>query len=90
MANNPSAGLSPGDLLIASLVDPNGQTVGYSTNVTLEPTPGGLEAVASQFTQIYHVAPIAGQWELVLNWIEPCGGSRARGFHSLGRSPSTR
>ena len=74
LADNPSAGLVPGDALIASLVDPNGQTVGYSTNFTLEPTNGGLQTAVSQFTQIYHVTPLPGQWELVLGWQNPVVG----------------
>ncbi len=74
LANNPSAGQVPGDVLVASLVDPNGQTVGYSSNFTLEPTSSGLEAVASTFTQLYHVAPIPGQWEVVLGWSNPVVG----------------
>ncbi len=74
LANNPSAGIVSGDLLVAYLVDPNGQTVGYSSDVTLEPTSSGSEAVASQFTQLYHVAPIPGQWELVLEWLNPVVG----------------
>jgi subtilisin family serine protease len=74
LADNPGAALVPGDALIASLVDPNGQTVGYSTNFTLEPTTGGLEPAASQFTQIYHVDPIPGQWELILAWQNPVVG----------------
>jgi hypothetical protein len=74
LANNPSAGLVPGDVLLAYLVDPNGQTVGYSSNSTLEPTSGGLQPTVSRFTQIYHVAPVPGQWELVLYWYNPVVG----------------
>ena len=74
LANNPSAGQVPGDVLVASLVDPNGQTVGYSSNVALVPTSSGLEAVASTVPQLYHVAPIPGQWEVVLDWSNPVVG----------------
>ena len=74
MANNPSAGLVAGDQLVAYLVDPNGQTVGYSSDFTLEPTSGGLETAVSPFTQLYHVAPIPGQWQLVLFWSNPVVG----------------
>ena len=65
----------PGDELVAYLVDPNGQTVGYSSNYTLEPSGGGLAPAATQYTQIYHVAPLAGQWELVLFWANPVTGN---------------
>ena len=74
MANNPSAGLVAGDQLVAYLVDPNGQTVGYSSDFTLEPTSSGFQTAASPFTQLYHVAPIPGQWQLVLFWSNPVVG----------------
>jgi hypothetical protein len=74
LANNPGAGLVPGDQLLAYLVDPNGQTVGYSTNYTLEPSGSTLVPAASPYTQLYHVAPIPGQWELVLFWANPVVG----------------
>jgi hypothetical protein len=75
LANNPPAGFLPGDELLAYLVDPNGQIVGYSSNVTLEPSPSGLEGVAGLYTQIYHVDPIPGQWELLLDWENPVSGA---------------
>ena len=74
MANNPSAGLVPGDQLVAYLVDPNGQTVGYSSDFTLEPSSSGLQTAVTPFTQLYHVAPIPGQWQLVLFWSNPVVG----------------
>jgi len=74
LANNPSAGLISGDVLLASLVDPNGQTVGYSSDFTLRPTSGGLQPAASRFTEIYHRAPIPGRWEIVLFWTNPVVG----------------
>jgi subtilisin family serine protease len=74
LANSPSGAIVPGDVLLAYLVDPNGQTVGYSSNFTLEPTSSGLQSVVSRFTQIYHVAPIPGQWEIVLYWYNPVVG----------------
>ena len=85
LANNPSAGLVQGDFLLAYLVDPNGQTVGYSSDVTLEPTSAGLEPATSLYTQVYHVAPIPGQWKLVLYWFNPVVGRRAqRRVHRVG------
>ena len=70
MANNPGAG----DVLVAYLVDPNGQTVGYSSDVTLEPTSAGLEPATSLYTQVYHVAPVPGQWSLDVFWYNPVVG----------------
>jgi len=49
--------------------------VGYSSNVTLEPSGGALVPVAGLFTQLYHVDPIPGQWELVLYWYNPVSGA---------------
>jgi Subtilase family len=65
----------PGNELIAYLVNPNGQTVGYSSNYTLLPTSTGLQPGATRYMQIYHVAPEAGQWALVLAWQNPVTGN---------------
>jgi hypothetical protein len=74
MANSPSGPLVPGDILLAYLVDPDGQNVGYSSNVTFVPTSAGLTPVVSPVTQLYHVAPIPGQWELLMYWYNPVVG----------------
>jgi subtilisin family serine protease len=74
MANSPSGPVIPGDVLLAYLVDPNGQTVGYSSNITFVPTSGGLVPEVSPVTQLYHVAPIPGQWELLVYWYNPVVG----------------
>jgi hypothetical protein len=70
----------PCEEFIAYLVDPEGQTVGYSSNFTVEPsaTSCPLEfgaGQATQYAQIYHVAPEAGQWSLLLNWSNPVSGN---------------
>ena len=64
----------PGEELIALLVDPGGQTVGYSSNYTFVPDEGSLAPGATQYAQLYHVAPEAGQWELILDWQNPVTG----------------
>jgi hypothetical protein len=64
----------PGDELIAYLVDPDGQTVGYSSNYTLVPSSGGLAPAGSQYAQLYHIDPIPGQWALALYWANPVTG----------------
>ncbi|HTW09920.1 MAG TPA: S8 family serine peptidase [Acidimicrobiales bacterium] len=74
MANSPSGPIVPGDVQLAYLIDPNGQNVGYSSNITYVPTSGGLEPVVSPVTQLYHVAPIPGQWELLVYWYNPVVG----------------
>ena len=71
----------PCDELVAYLVDPEGQTVGYSSNFTIAPPPAPSCPIefgagqATRYTQIYHVAPEAGQWTLVLNWANPVSGN---------------
>ncbi|MGH9106328.1 MAG: S8 family peptidase [Acidimicrobiales bacterium] len=64
----------PFDELIAYLVNPDGQTVGYSSNYTLGPTSNGLAPATSPYLQIYHSAPDPGRWELVLYWANPVTG----------------
>ena len=62
----------PGNMLIATLVDPHGQTVGYSTNVTIDELGN---PIATPYVSLYHVAPAAGRWRLVLEWTNPVTGS---------------
>lgn len=63
----------PYDIFIAELVNPSGQTVGYSSNVTndgsFSPTPSyGLTA------NLYAVNPVGGQWSLIVDWFNPVSG----------------
>ncbi|HWH12566.1 MAG TPA: S8 family serine peptidase [Solirubrobacteraceae bacterium] len=62
----------PNDTLIAYLVDPNGQTVGYSTNDT---TDVDGNPVPTSTVDLYHVAPTPGRWSLILQWENPVSGS---------------
>jgi hypothetical protein len=63
----------PGDFFLAELVDPNGQTVGYSTNVTA--TDGTDSTPALGLTaNLYKVNPIPGQWTIVVEWLNPVTG----------------
>jgi Subtilase family len=62
----------PGDEVIGYLVDPDGQTVGYSSNVTTD-SSGSL--TSTRFMNLYHVAPEPGQWTLDLAWQNPVTGS---------------
>ena len=61
----------PGDTVLGFLVDPNGQTVGYSSNDSTENlgTP-----VATIWMNLYHASPQAGTWHLVLEWSNPVTG----------------
>jgi hypothetical protein len=65
----------PGDELIVSLVDPSGQTVRYSSNYSYEPSGGTFVPAATQYLDVYHVAPDPGQWELLLDWQQPVTGN---------------
>jgi Subtilase family len=62
----------PGDEVIGYLVDPDGQTVGYSSNVT---TNSSFSPTSTRFMNLYHVAPEPGQWTLDLAWQNPVTGS---------------
>jgi hypothetical protein len=61
----------PDDLVTAQLIDPNGQNLGYSTNVTTSST-GTAESTLS--VDAYHVNPEPGQWTLILTWGNPVSG----------------
>jgi hypothetical protein len=62
----------PDDAFIADLVNPNGQTVGYSSNYTTlsdEATPAaGLSA------NLYALNPMGGQWSIIVDWQNPVTG----------------
>jgi len=73
----------PGEELIALLVNPQGQTVGYSSNVTTDNFGAPL---STRWLDIYHVAPAAGQWRLLLDWLNPVTGSElTEAFHGAVR-----
>ncbi len=62
----------PDDTFIAELIDPNGQTVGYSTNaaaVDAYGIPTGNPSVT-----LYKADPVAGRWDLVVDWLNPVTG----------------
>jgi hypothetical protein len=63
----------PNDTVIGYLIDPNGQTVGYSTNDTTD--AAGDTLVPTRFMNLYHVAPVAGRWSLLLEWENPVSGA---------------
>ena len=79
----------PDEGLVGYLVDPDGQTVGYSSNYTLVPSGSSFEPTApavlvpgtTPYLEMYHAAPQAGTWELVLQWENPVTGNElAEGF----------
>ena len=61
----------PGDLLTGYLIDPSGQNLGYSSNVT-EDASGTPES--TQSVDLYHAKPVPGQWTIALQWANPVSG----------------
>jgi len=61
----------PNDLFIAELVNPSGQTVGYSSNVT---TDSGFNPTSGLPANLYAVNPVGGQWSLIVDWLNPVSG----------------
>ncbi len=61
----------PGDLLTGYLIDPSGQNLGYSSNVT-EDVNGNPES--TQSVDLYHAQPAPGQWTIALQWSNPVSG----------------
>jgi hypothetical protein len=61
----------PGDLLTGYLIDPTGQNLGYSTNVT-EDSSGTAESTKS--VDLYHARPVPGIWTIALQWANPVTG----------------
>jgi hypothetical protein len=62
----------PQDVFLAELVDPNGQTVSYSTNAARD-NPQGVIA-ASLSADLYALSPESGEWSLVVEWLNPVSG----------------
>ena len=74
LANNPSAGLVPGDPWWPTWSTPTARRSGTRATSRSNRQAAVWKRSASQFTQMYHVAPIPGQWELVLEWHNPVVG----------------
>ncbi len=61
----------PNDAFIAELINPNGQTLSYTSNIT---TDSFGTAVATQTANLYAVNPVGGQWSLLIEWLNPVSG----------------
>jgi hypothetical protein len=61
----------PNDVLTGYLIDPSGQNLGYSSNVTED---GDGNAESTQSVNLYHAQPAPGQWTIVLQWAQPVSG----------------
>jgi hypothetical protein len=61
----------PNDILTGYLIDPTGQNLGYSSNVTEDGT-GTPES--TQSVDLYHARPAPGKWTIALQWANPVSG----------------
>lgn len=61
----------PQDVAIAFLVDPNGQTLGYSSNVTAD---SNNHQALSTTLNLYHASPQPGLWSVIIDWYNPVSG----------------
>jgi hypothetical protein len=65
----------PNDVLTGYLIDPSGQNLGYSTNVT-ENAKGN--PVSTRSVDLYHARPAPGRWVIALQWANPVSGLELR------------
>ena len=72
LSSNPAAGELPGAQVIGLLVDPSGQTVAYDSNFTANQT----QVLIDRDLKLYAADPVAGEWQLVLDWVQPGAGVR--------------
>ncbi len=61
----------PGDFFVDELIDPNGQTVSYSTNVRDNARGVPTSSLAAD---LYAVSPMSGTWTLLVEWLNPVSG----------------
>ena len=62
----------PQDDFIAELIDPNGQTVSYSTNAARKNASGVMTSSLS--ADLYALNPVSGEWSLIVEWLNPVSG----------------
>jgi hypothetical protein len=65
----------PNDLLTGYLIDPTGQNLGYSTNVTQDSMGN---PVSTTSVDLYHARPAPGTWTVALQWANPVSGLELR------------
>ena len=61
------------DGVVALLLDPEGQAVAASSSVTLNSAGNAL--LTTGHVNLYKDAPQAGEWSLVLDWLQPVSGT---------------
>ena len=62
------------DGVVAYLIDPQGEAVASSSNVTFDST--GTNAIGTNAVNVYKDNPQPGEWQLVFNWLQPGIGLR--------------
>ena len=60
------------DIFVAELVDPNGQTVSFSTNAAQDNEDAN--PTASLTADLYALDPMSGPWSLIVEWLNPVSG----------------
>jgi hypothetical protein len=80
----------PHDAVTAYLIDPTGQNLGYSTNVTLSQS---LRGIMTKAVDVYHARPATGTWTLALQIDNAVSGSELsqpfKGTIGFGALPVT-
>jgi hypothetical protein len=81
----------PNDAVTAYLIDPSGQNLGYSTNITLNSARNA--AIATKAVDVYHADPAPGTWTLALQFDNAVSGSELtepfKGTIGFGALPIT-
>lgn len=61
------------DGVVAYLIDPQGEAVASSSNVTFDSS--GTNVIGTNSVSVYKADPQPGEWQLLLNWLQPVSGS---------------
>ena len=81
----------PDDAVTAYLIDPSGQNLGYSTNITVNRSIS--EAISTRGVDVYHADPVSGTWTLALQFDNAVSGKELsepfKGTIGFGALPIT-
>jgi hypothetical protein len=83
----------PNDVLTGYLIDPSGQNLGYSTNVTATSLKPTGHPIITRSVDLYHARPTPGRWVIALQWANPVSGLELKepfkGTIGFGKLPIT-